>query len=88
MGMKAFAHNCTFKNMFINRCCILMEYMLFIAIRQKCDDTNQFNPDLLYDLFLCLFLDHGEPCTESDASYCMNEGKCFKIPSMSTLTCV
>ncbi|XP_060765335.1 pro-neuregulin-4, membrane-bound isoform-like [Neoarius graeffei] len=35
-----------------------------------------------------MMADHGEPCTGSDASYCMNEGKCFKIPSMSTLTCV
>ncbi|GAA6105017.1 pro-neuregulin-4, membrane-bound isoform [Tachysurus ichikawai] len=35
-----------------------------------------------------MMADHGEPCTESDASYCMNGGKCFKIPSMSTLTCV
>ncbi|KAI5627024.1 pro-neuregulin-2, membrane-bound isoform isoform X4, partial [Silurus asotus] len=35
-----------------------------------------------------LFLDHGEPCTGSDESYCMNGAKCFKIPSMSTLTCL
>ncbi|XP_062858340.1 toxin Bcs III 15.09-like [Trichomycterus rosablanca] len=32
--------------------------------------------------------DHGVPCTGLDASYCMNGGKCIKIPSMSTLTCV
>ncbi|KAG7323987.1 hypothetical protein KOW79_012003 [Hemibagrus wyckioides] len=31
--------------------------------------------------------DHPEPCTELDAFYCMNGGKCFKIPSMSTLIC-
>ncbi|KAF5907485.1 pro-neuregulin-4, membrane-bound isoform, partial [Clarias magur] len=31
---------------------------------------------------------HQEPCTASEASYCMNGGKCFKIPSMSTPNCV
>ncbi|XP_017340842.1 pro-neuregulin-4, membrane-bound isoform isoform X1 [Ictalurus punctatus] len=35
-----------------------------------------------------MMADHGEPCTGSDASYCMNGGKCFKIPSMSMLTCL
>ncbi|XP_010894854.2 pro-neuregulin-4, membrane-bound isoform [Esox lucius] len=32
--------------------------------------------------------DHGDPCNGLDASYCMNGGKCFKIPVMDTLTCV
>ncbi|XP_027029339.1 pro-neuregulin-4, membrane-bound isoform [Tachysurus fulvidraco] len=42
-----------------------------------------------------MMADHGKPCTESDASYCMNGGKCFKIEMqknaenpMSMLTCV
>ncbi|KAL0968280.1 hypothetical protein UPYG_G00264780 [Umbra pygmaea] len=35
-----------------------------------------------------MMADHGDPCSTSDASYCMNGGQCFKIPSMDTLTCV
>ncbi|KAL4658719.1 pro-neuregulin-4, membrane-bound isoform [Arapaima gigas] len=33
--------------------------------------------------------EHGEPCKISEAStYCMNGGTCYRIPSVSTLTCV
>ncbi|KAL0968281.1 hypothetical protein UPYG_G00264790 [Umbra pygmaea] len=35
-----------------------------------------------------MMADHGDPCSTSEASYCMNGGQCFKIPFMSTLTCV
>ncbi|RXN38177.1 myosin heavy fast skeletal muscle-like protein [Labeo rohita] len=32
--------------------------------------------------------EHGDPCTGSEANFCMNGGICFKIPSVSTPTCV
>uniref|UniRef100_A0A4W4G1X0 EGF-like domain-containing protein n=1 Tax=Electrophorus electricus TaxID=8005 RepID=A0A4W4G1X0_ELEEL len=35
-----------------------------------------------------MMAEHGDPCTGSDMSYCMNGGKCFKIPSVSTPNCV
>ncbi|CAB1323176.1 unnamed protein product [Coregonus sp. 'balchen'] len=35
-----------------------------------------------------MMADHGDPCNELEVSYCMNGGKCFKIPFMDTLTCV
>ncbi|XP_061577829.1 pro-neuregulin-4, membrane-bound isoform-like [Cololabis saira] len=35
-----------------------------------------------------MMADHGEPCSGKEASYCMNGGICYKIPSMDTLTCV
>ncbi|XP_007246572.2 pro-neuregulin-4, membrane-bound isoform [Astyanax mexicanus] len=35
-----------------------------------------------------MMADHGDPCTGSEEFYCMNGGKCFKIPSVSTPTCV
>ncbi|XP_076863582.1 uncharacterized protein nrg4 [Brachyhypopomus gauderio] len=35
-----------------------------------------------------MMAEHGDPCTGSDASYCMNGGKCFKIPSVSTPNCI
>ncbi|XP_017563802.1 pro-neuregulin-4, membrane-bound isoform [Pygocentrus nattereri] len=35
-----------------------------------------------------MMAEHGDPCTGSEVSYCMNGGKCFKIPSVSTPTCV
>ncbi|XP_059402025.1 pro-neuregulin-4, membrane-bound isoform-like [Carassius carassius] len=35
-----------------------------------------------------MMAEHGEPCTESEASFCMNGGKCFKIDSVYTLKCV
>ncbi|KAJ8344563.1 hypothetical protein SKAU_G00318920 [Synaphobranchus kaupii] len=31
---------------------------------------------------------HGEPCGDSDASYCLNGGTCLRIPSVSDPTCV
>uniref|UniRef100_A0A671LZ50 EGF-like domain-containing protein n=1 Tax=Sinocyclocheilus anshuiensis TaxID=1608454 RepID=A0A671LZ50_9TELE len=35
-----------------------------------------------------LVIEHGVPCTGSEATFCMNGGTCFKIPSVSTPTCV
>ncbi|XP_066523801.1 pro-neuregulin-4, membrane-bound isoform-like [Hoplias malabaricus] len=35
-----------------------------------------------------MMAEHGDPCTGSDVSYCMNGGTCFKIPTVSTPTCV
>uniref|UniRef100_A0A672SR36 EGF-like domain-containing protein n=1 Tax=Sinocyclocheilus grahami TaxID=75366 RepID=A0A672SR36_SINGR len=35
-----------------------------------------------------LIIEHGDPCTGSEANFCMNGGTCFKIPSVSTPTCV
>ncbi|XP_059392096.1 pro-neuregulin-4, membrane-bound isoform-like [Carassius carassius] len=35
-----------------------------------------------------MMAEHGDPCTESEASFCMNGGTCFKIRSVSTPTCV
>ncbi|XP_031417928.1 pro-neuregulin-4, membrane-bound isoform [Clupea harengus] len=32
--------------------------------------------------------DHGNPCDPSEAPFCMNGGSCFKIPSVSTPTCM
>ncbi|XP_042352464.1 U-actitoxin-Avd12a-like isoform X2 [Plectropomus leopardus] len=32
--------------------------------------------------------DHGDPCNGQEATYCMNGGTCYKIPSMNTLSCV
>ncbi|XP_041853357.1 pro-neuregulin-4, membrane-bound isoform-like isoform X1 [Melanotaenia boesemani] len=31
---------------------------------------------------------HGKPCDETEATFCMNGGTCYKIPSMDTLSCV
>ncbi|KAK6476830.1 pro-neuregulin-4 [Huso huso] len=31
---------------------------------------------------------HGEPCEALEQSYCYNGGRCYRIPSMSTLSCV
>lgn len=35
-----------------------------------------------------MMAEHGDPCTGSEANFCMNGGTCFKIPSVSTPTCV
>ncbi|KAK9952512.1 hypothetical protein ABG768_018348 [Culter alburnus] len=35
-----------------------------------------------------MMAEHGIPCTGSEANFCMNGGTCFKIPSVSTPTCV
>ncbi|XP_051548312.1 pro-neuregulin-4, membrane-bound isoform-like [Myxocyprinus asiaticus] len=35
-----------------------------------------------------MMAEHGDPCTGSESNYCMNGGTCFKIPSVSTPTCV
>ncbi|KAM8861436.1 pro-neuregulin-4, membrane-bound isoform [Synchiropus picturatus] len=32
--------------------------------------------------------DHGVPCNAEEASYCMNGGTCFRLTSMSALSCV
>uniref|UniRef100_W5NBW9 Pro-neuregulin-4, membrane-bound isoform n=1 Tax=Lepisosteus oculatus TaxID=7918 RepID=W5NBW9_LEPOC len=32
--------------------------------------------------------EHGEPCEESEASYCFNGGLCYRILSISTPSCV
>ncbi|XP_026220829.1 pro-neuregulin-4, membrane-bound isoform [Anabas testudineus] len=35
-----------------------------------------------------MMADHGDPCNGQEATFCMNGGTCYKIPSMDTLTCV
>ncbi|XP_022610474.1 pro-neuregulin-4, membrane-bound isoform [Seriola dumerili] len=35
-----------------------------------------------------MMADHGAPCDGQEATYCMNSGTCYKIPSMNTLSCV
>ncbi|CAK6951038.1 pro-neuregulin-4%2C membrane-bound isoform-like [Scomber scombrus] len=35
-----------------------------------------------------MMADHGDPCNGQEATYCMNGGTCYKIPSMNTLSCV
>ncbi|XP_040893725.1 pro-neuregulin-4, membrane-bound isoform-like [Toxotes jaculatrix] len=35
-----------------------------------------------------MMAEHGDPCDEKEATYCMNGGKCYKIPSMNALSCV
>ncbi|XP_063053776.1 pro-neuregulin-4, membrane-bound isoform-like [Engraulis encrasicolus] len=35
-----------------------------------------------------MMADHGDPCGAAEASYCMNGGSCYKIPTVSTPTCV
>uniref|UniRef100_A0A8C1NTZ7 EGF-like domain-containing protein n=1 Tax=Cyprinus carpio TaxID=7962 RepID=A0A8C1NTZ7_CYPCA len=35
-----------------------------------------------------LVIEHGIPCTVSEANFCMNGGTCFIIPTVSTPTCV
>ncbi|XP_077067232.1 pro-neuregulin-4, membrane-bound isoform [Siphateles boraxobius] len=35
-----------------------------------------------------MMAEHGGPCTGPEANFCMNGGTCFKIPSVSTPTCV
>lgn len=49
------------------------------VIDQKCIRVSFIFP---------LIIDHGNPCTGSEANFCMNGGTCFKIPSVSTPTCV
>ncbi|XP_056137358.1 pro-neuregulin-4, membrane-bound isoform-like isoform X2 [Lampris incognitus] len=35
-----------------------------------------------------MMAEHGDPCSELEATFCMNGGTCYRIPSMDTLTCV
>ncbi|XP_051975927.1 pro-neuregulin-4, membrane-bound isoform-like [Xyrauchen texanus] len=35
-----------------------------------------------------MMAEHGDPCTGLEATYCMNGGTCFRIPTVSTPTCV
>lgn len=35
-----------------------------------------------------MMADHGDPCDGWEATFCMNGGTCYKIPSMNTLSCV
>lgn len=35
-----------------------------------------------------MMADHGDPCTEKEATYCMNGATCYKIPFMDSLSCV
>lgn len=35
-----------------------------------------------------MMADHGDPCNELEATYCMNGATCYKLPSMDTLSCV
>ncbi|XP_029992063.1 pro-neuregulin-4, membrane-bound isoform [Sphaeramia orbicularis] len=35
-----------------------------------------------------MMADHGEACNGEEATYCMNGGTCYKIPSMNSLSCV
>ncbi|XP_066557943.1 pro-neuregulin-4, membrane-bound isoform [Amia ocellicauda] len=32
--------------------------------------------------------EHGDLCEGSEASYCLNGGTCYRIPTVSSLTCV
>ncbi|TDH09742.1 hypothetical protein EPR50_G00088900 [Perca flavescens] len=35
-----------------------------------------------------MMADHGNLCNGQEATYCMNGGTCYNIPSMNTLSCV
>ncbi|XP_078139422.1 pro-neuregulin-4, membrane-bound isoform [Centroberyx gerrardi] len=35
-----------------------------------------------------MMAEHGNPCGELEATYCMHGGTCYKLPSMGTLSCV
>uniref|UniRef100_A0A667Z6A1 EGF-like domain-containing protein n=1 Tax=Myripristis murdjan TaxID=586833 RepID=A0A667Z6A1_9TELE len=35
-----------------------------------------------------MMAEHGNLCGEEEATYCMNGGTCYKIPSMDVLSCV
>ncbi|KAM4619011.1 pro-neuregulin-4, membrane-bound isoform [Polymixia lowei] len=35
-----------------------------------------------------MMAEHGNPCSEAEATYCMNGGTCYRISSMDTLSCV
>ncbi|XP_034442866.1 pro-neuregulin-4, membrane-bound isoform-like [Hippoglossus hippoglossus] len=35
-----------------------------------------------------MMADHGELCNGQEATYCMNGGTCYRIPSMDSLSCV
>ncbi|KAK2842273.1 hypothetical protein Q5P01_012473 [Channa striata] len=35
-----------------------------------------------------MMAEHGDLCDGEDATYCMNGGTCYKIPSINTLSCV
>ncbi|MEQ2279294.1 hypothetical protein AMECASPLE_007930 [Ameca splendens] len=35
-----------------------------------------------------MMAEHGTPCDPQDATYCMNGGTCYKIPSMDKISCV
>ncbi|KAM6961022.1 toxin Bcs III 15.09 [Aplochiton taeniatus] len=35
-----------------------------------------------------MMANHGDPCDSLEATYCMNGGTCYRIPSMDTLSCV
>ncbi|KAL6106756.1 uncharacterized protein ACO6RY_10548 [Pungitius sinensis] len=35
-----------------------------------------------------MMADHGDLCDGQEATYCMNGGRCYKILSMNTLSCV
>ncbi|KAG7522476.1 hypothetical protein JOB18_023343 [Solea senegalensis] len=35
-----------------------------------------------------MMAEHGAPCEGQEATFCMNGGTCYKIPSMNTLSCV
>ncbi|KAK7891555.1 hypothetical protein WMY93_023518 [Mugilogobius chulae] len=35
-----------------------------------------------------MMAEHGDPCSEEEATFCMNGGTCYKLPAMDTLSCV
>uniref|UniRef100_A0A3B5R1Y4 EGF-like domain-containing protein n=1 Tax=Xiphophorus maculatus TaxID=8083 RepID=A0A3B5R1Y4_XIPMA len=35
-----------------------------------------------------MMAEHGKPCDPQEATFCMNEGTCYKLPAMNTLSCI
>ncbi|XP_014868115.1 PREDICTED: pro-neuregulin-4, membrane-bound isoform-like [Poecilia mexicana] len=35
-----------------------------------------------------MMAEHGKPCDPSEATFCMNEASCYKLPAMETLSCI
>uniref|UniRef100_A0A3P9NS76 Neuregulin 4 n=1 Tax=Poecilia reticulata TaxID=8081 RepID=A0A3P9NS76_POERE len=35
-----------------------------------------------------MMAEHGKPCEPQEATFCMNEASCHKLPAMETLSCI